>query len=176
MNIPQLCIQRPVMTVLLSLATVFAGLIAYGKIPVSALPTFNTPVISVTASFPGASPETMAASVALPLEKQFSTIDGINVISSTNILGGTTINLEFNSNKNIDLVAVDVQAALLRAQRTLPVEMTLPPSYRKVNPADSPILFLSLASASMSMSELNDYAENLIAPTISTMSGVAPKS
>ncbi len=173
MNIPQLCIQRPVMTVLLSLATVFAGLIAYGKIPVSALPTFNTPVISVTASFPGASPETMAASVALPLEKQFSTIDGINVISSTNILGGTTINLEFNSNKNIDLVAVDVQAALLRAQRTLPVEMTLPPSYRKVNPADSPILFLSLASASMSMSELNDYAENLIAPTISTVSGVA---
>jgi len=173
MNIPQLCIQRPVMTVLLSLATVFAGLIAYSKIPISALPTFNTPVISVTASFPGASPETMAASVALPLEKQFSTIDGINVISSTNILGGTTINLEFNSNKNIDLVAVDVQAALLRAQKSLPVEMTIPPSYRKVNPADSPILFLSLASASLSMSELNDYAENLIAPTISTVSGVA---
>ncbi len=173
MNIPQLCIQRPVMTVLLSLATVFAGLIAYSKIPISALPTFNTPVISVTASFPGASPETMAASVALPLEKQFSTIDGINVISSTNILGGTTINLEFNPNKNIDLVAVDVQAALLRAQRSLPAEMTLPPSYRKVNPADSPILFLSLASTSLSLSELNDFAENLIAPTISTVSGVA---
>ena len=82
MNIPQLCIQRPVMTVLLSLATVFAGLIAYSKIPISALPAFNTPVISVTASFPGASPETMAASVALPLEKQFSTIDGINVSNS----------------------------------------------------------------------------------------------
>ena len=173
MNIPQLCIQRPVMTVLLSLATVFAGLIAYSKIPISALPAFNTPVISVTASFPGASPETMAASVALPLEKQFSTIDGINVISSTNILGGTTINLEFNPNKNIDLVAVDVQAALLRAQRSLPAEMTLPPSYRKVNPADSPILFLSLASSSLSMTELNDFAENLIAPTISTVNGVA---
>jgi hydrophobic/amphiphilic exporter-1 (mainly G- bacteria), HAE1 family len=173
MNIPQLCIQRPVMTVLLSLATVFAGLIGYSKIPVSALPAFNTPIISVNASFPGASPETMAASVALPLEKQFSTIDGINVISSTNILGGTTINLEFNSNKNIDLVAVDVQAALLRAQKSLPVEMTIPPSYRKVNPADSPILFLSLASASLSMSELNDYAENLIAPNISTVNGVA---
>ncbi len=173
MNIPQLCIQRPVMTVLLSLSTVMAGLLAYTKIPISALPSYNTPVISVGASFPGASPETMAASVALPLEKQFSTIDGINVISSTSILGSTTITLEFNPDKNIDLVAVDVQAALLRAQRTLPVEMTTPPSYRKVNPADAPVLFVALTSPSLSFSELNDYAENLIAPTISTINGVA---
>ena len=173
MNIPQLCIQRPVMTVLLSLSTVMAGLLAYSKIPISALPSYNTPVISVGASFPGASPETMAASVALPLEKQFSTIDGINVISSTSILGSTTITLEFNSDKNIDLVAVDVQAALLRAQRSLPVEMTTPPSYRKVNPADSAILLVALTSPSLSFSELNDYAENLIAPTISTINGVA---
>jgi len=173
MNIPQLCIQRPVMTVLLSVSTVLAGMLAYSKIPISALPSYNTPVISVGASFPGASPETMAASVALPLEKQFSTIDGINVISSTSILGSTTITLEFNSNKNIDLVAVDVQAALLRAQRTLPIEMTTPPSYRKVNPADAPVLFVALTSPSLSFSELNDYAENLIAPTISTINGVA---
>ena len=173
MNIPQLCIQRPVMTVLLSLSTVLAGLLAYSKIPIAALPSYNTPVISVGASFPGASPETMAASVALPLEKQFSTIDGINVISSTSILGSTTITLEFNPDKNIDLVAVDVQAALLRAQRSLPVEMTTPPSYRKVNPADQPVLFVALTSPSLSFSELNDYAENLIAPTISTINGVA---
>ncbi len=173
MNIPQLCIQRPVMTVLLSVSTVLAGMLAYSKIPISALPSYNTPVISVGASFPGASPETMAASVALPLEKQFSTIDGINVISSTSILGSTTITLEFNSDKNIDLVAVDVQAALLRAQRSLPIEMTTPPSYRKVNPADAPVLFVALTSPSLSFSELNDYAENLIAPTISTINGVA---
>ena len=173
MNIPQLCIQRPVMTVLLSASCVLAGWLAYLKLPVAALPSYNTPVISVTAQFPGASPETMAASVALPLEKQFSTIDGINVISSTNILGATSITLEFNPEKNIDLVAVDVQAALLRAQRTLPVEMVNPPSYRKVNPADAPVLNIALTSPSMSLSELNDYAENLIAPTISTTNGVA---
>ena len=138
MNLPQLCIQRPVMTVLLSVSCVVAGWLAYLQLPIAALPSYNTPVISVTAQFPGASPETMAASVALPLEKQFSTIDGISVISSTSILGATSITLEFNSDKNIDLVAVDVQAALLRAQRLLPVEMTTPPSYRKVNPADAP--------------------------------------
>jgi HAE1 family hydrophobic/amphiphilic exporter-1 len=173
MNLPQLCIQRPVMTVLLSLACVLAGWLAYLKLPIAALPSYNTPVISVTAQFPGASPETMAASVALPLEKQFSTIDGISVISSTSILGATSITLEFNSDKNIDLVAVDVQAALLRAQRLLPVEMTTPPSYRKVNPADAPILFVALNSPSLNLSELNDFAESLIAPTISTINGVA---
>ena len=144
MNLPQLCIQRPVMTVLLSVACVIAGWLAYLKLPIAALPSYNTPVISVTAQFPGASPETMAASVALPLEKQFSTIDGISVISSTSILGATSITLEFNPNKNIDLVAVDVQAALLRAQRLLPIEMTTPPSYRKVNPADAPVLFVAM--------------------------------
>ena len=173
MNIPQLCIQRPVMTVLLCLSCVLAGWLAYLKLPVAALPSYNTPVISVTAVFPGASPETMAASVALPLEKQFSTIDGISVISSTNILGGTNITLEFDASKDIDLVAVDVQAALLRAQRSLPVEMVNPPSYRKVNPADAPVLFVAMTSPSMSLSELNEYAENLIAPTISTINGVA---
>ena len=173
MNLPQLCIQRPVMTVLLSVSCVVAGWLAYLQLPIAALPSYNTPVISVTAQFPGASPETMAASVALPLEKQFSTIDGISVISSTSILGATSITLEFNSDKNIDLVAVDVQAALLRAQRLLPVEMTTPPSYRKVNPADAPILFVALNSPSLNLSELNDFAESLIAPTISTINGVA---
>ena len=173
MNVPQLCIQRPVMTVLLSVSCVLAGWLAYLKLPVAALPSYNTPIISVTAVFPGASPETMAASVALPLEKQFSTIDGIAVISSSNILGASTITLEFNADKNIDLVAVDVQAAMLRAQRQLPVEMVTPPFYRKVNPADAPVLFIALTSPSMSLAELDDYAENLIAPSISTITGVA---
>jgi HAE1 family hydrophobic/amphiphilic exporter-1 len=161
------------MTVLLSVATVVAGTIAYLKIPVAALPSFNSPIISVSASLPGASPENMAASVALPLEKEFSTIDGITVISSTNFLGSTSITLEFNNDRDIDKAAVDVQAALLRAQKRLPIEMTIPPSYRKVNPADTPILVVRLSSPSVNLSDLNAYAENLLSPNISTISGVA---
>jgi len=173
MTLSELCIRRPVMTVLLSVVTVVAGAIAYTRIPVAALPSFNTPVISVSASLPGASPENMASSVALPLEKEFSTIDGISVISSVNSLGSTSITLEFNNDRDIDKAAVDVQAALLRAQRRLPIEMTVPPSYRKVNPADAPVLIIGITSPSMDLSELNDYAENLISPTLSTINGVA---
>jgi len=161
------------MTVLLCAAVVVAGLVAYTKIPVAALPSYNTPIISVFATLPGASPETMAASVALPLEKQFSTISGLNVISSSNTTGSTSVTLEFASDRDIDTAAVDVQAALFRAQRTLPSEMTIPPSYRKVNPADDSVLLLTLTSPSMSLAELNDYAENLISPTLSTLDGVA---
>ena len=173
MTISELCIRRPVMTILLSIATVVAGAIAYTKIPVSALPSFNTPVIQVSASLPGASPENMASSVALPLEKEFSTIDGISVISSTNFLSTTSITLEFNNDRDIDKAAVDVQAALLRAQKRLPIEMTIPPSYRKVNPADAPVIFMALTSPSMELYELNDFAENLISPNLSTIDGVA---
>jgi HAE1 family hydrophobic/amphiphilic exporter-1 len=161
------------MTVLLSVATVVAGTVAYFNIPVAALPSFNTPIISVSASLPGASPENMASAVALPLEKEFSTIDGIKVISSVNTLGGTSISLEFNNNRDIDKAAVDVQAALLRAQRRLPIEMTIPPSYRKVNPADTPVLVVRMNSPSVSLSDLNAYAENLLSPNLSTISGVA---
>ena len=173
MTLSELCIRRPVMTVLLSLATIVAGVIAYTKIPVAALPSYNSPVISVIATLPGASPENMASSVALPLEKEFSTIDGIAVISSTNFLGSTSITLEFNNDRDIDKAAVDVQAALLRAQRRLPVEMTIPPSYRKVNPADAPVLLMALTSPSMDLFEVSDYAENLISPNLSTIDGVA---
>jgi hydrophobic/amphiphilic exporter-1 (mainly G- bacteria), HAE1 family len=173
MTLSELCIRRPVMTVLLSFATVIAGTVAYFNIPVAALPSFNTPVISVSASLPGASPENMASAVALPLEKEFSTIDGIKVISSVNSLGSTSISLEFNNNRDIDKAAVDVQAALLRAQRRLPIEMTTSPSYRKVNPADTPVLVVRLSSPSVSLSDLNDYAENLLSPNLSTISGVA---
>ena len=173
MTLSELCIRRPVMTVLLSVATVIAGAVAYVNIPVAALPSFNTPVISVSASLPGASPENMAASVALPLEKEFSTIDGISVISSTNSLGSTSITLEFNNDRDIDKAAVDVQAALLRAQKRLPIEMTNPPSYRKINPADTPVLVVRMSSPSISLSEINQYAENLVSPNLSTISGVA---
>jgi HAE1 family hydrophobic/amphiphilic exporter-1 len=172
-NISELCIRRPAMTVLLSAAAVVAGIFAYFQIPVAALPSYNTPVINVNAQLPGASPDTMASSVALPLEKQFSTIPGLQTISSVNTQGVSSITLEFVSSRDIDAAAVDVQAALLRAQRQLPVELTQMPSYRKVNPADAPVLFISLVSPSMSPSELNDYAENLISPTLSTIDGVA---
>ncbi len=173
MNISELFIRRPVMTVLLNAAVVVAGVVALGEIPVAALPRYNTPVISVSAVLPGASPDTMASSVALPLEKQFSTIAGLNTISSTNTLGASTITLEFDTNRDIDAAAVDVQAALFRSPRSLPTEMTIPPSYRKVNPADAPVLLLVLTSPSLNLSELNDYAENLISPSLSTVEGVA---
>ncbi|MBN8489436.1 MAG: efflux RND transporter permease subunit, partial [Burkholderiales bacterium] len=173
MNIAEHFIRRPVMTVLLNLAVVVAGALALTKIPVAALPSYNTPIIQVNASLPGASPETMASSVALPLEKQFSTIAGLSVISSTNTLGGSSLTLEFDTARDIDAAAVDVQAALFRAQRQLPAEMTTPPSYRKVNPADAPVLLVALTSPSLDTAELNDYAENLIAPSLSTIDGVA---
>jgi hydrophobic/amphiphilic exporter-1 (mainly G- bacteria), HAE1 family len=172
-NFTEHFIRRPVMTTLLSASFVVAGILAYGDIPIAALPKFETPTISVYASLPGASPENMAASVATPLEKQFATIAGVDSISSTSTQGNTQVTLEFNEGRDIDAAAVDVQAALLRAQRQLPDEMTNPPSYRKVNPADAPIIFVTLTSPSMPLSELNDLGENLIAPSLSTLPGVA---
>ena len=176
MNFTDLFIRRPVMTVLLNLAIVLAGLVALSKLPVAALPSYNTPVIQVSAVLPGAAPETMASSVALPLEKQFSTIAGLATISSINTLGQTSLVLEFDPSRDIEAAAVDVQAALFRAQRSLPAEMTTPPSYRKVNPADAPVLILAMTSPSMSLSELNEFAENLVSPTLSTLPGVAQVS
>ncbi len=173
MNISEPFIRRPVMTVLLSAAAVVAGILAYGGIPIAALPQFDTPTIQVTAVLPGAGPETMAASVATPLEKQFSTISSLDVISSVSTQGRTEITLEFNQDRNIDEAAVDVQAALFRASRNLPPEMTTPPSYRKVNPGEFSIIFVTLTSPSMALSELDSYAENLISPTLSTLPGVA---
>jgi HAE1 family hydrophobic/amphiphilic exporter-1 len=164
------------MTVLLNLSLVIAGLAAWSRIPVAALPSYNTPIINVGASLPGASPETMASSVALPLEKQFSTIAGLLTISSTSTLGNTSLTLEFDPSRNIDAAAVDVQAALFRSLRALPAEMTSPPSYRKVNPADAPVLLVALTSPSIDLTELNDYAENLLSPGLSTIDGVAQVS
>ncbi len=161
------------MTVLLNVAIVAAGVIGYRSIPVAALPSYDTPVINVFAALPGAGPETMASSVALPLERQFQTIAGLNVISSTSTLGRTSLTLEFASNRDIDGASLDVQAALLRAQRSLPADMTVPPTYRKVNPADAPILLIAMTSPSMPMAAMQDYAEHLISPTLSTVEGVA---
>ncbi|MBW8900437.1 MAG: efflux RND transporter permease subunit [Massilia sp.] len=176
MNLSELCIRRPVMVVLLSISLILVGILAYSHIPVAALPSYNTPVINVNANLDGASPETMASSVALPLEKQFSTIAGINLITSTSTQGSTSLTLEFDPSIDVNAAAVDVQAALLAAQRQLPQEMTTMPSYRKVNPADAPVLFMTMTSPSMNLSELNDYAENLVSPAISTLPGVAQVS
>ena len=176
MNLSELCIRRPVMVILLSISLVLVGVLAYLNIPVAALPSYNTPVINVQANLSGASPETMASSVALPLEKQFSTISGINLITSTSTQGSTSLTLEFDPSIDVNVAAIDVQAALLGAQRALPQEMTELPSYRKVNPADAPVLFMAMTSPSMNLSELNDYAENLIAPSLSTLPGVAQVS
>ena len=173
MNFSELFVRRPVMTVLLNVAIVGAGVIGLQKIPVAALPSYDTPIINVSASLPGANPETMASSVALPLEKQFQTVPGLKTISSTSTLGSTSLTLEFEEGRNIDAASVDVQAALLRAQRSLPQDMTSPPAYRKVNPADAPVLLISLTSPSLTPADLQDYAEHLISPTLSTIDGVA---
>lgn len=173
MNMSEVFIRRPVMTVLLNLAIIVAGVLGFRNIPVAALPSYDTPVINVSASLPGANPETMATSVALPLEKQFQTVPGLKTISSSSTLGSTSLTLEFEEGRNIDAAAVDVQAALLRAQRALPQDMTSPPSYRKVNPADAPILFIALTSPSLAPAELQDFAEHLISPSLSTIDGVA---
>ncbi len=173
MNLSELFIRRPVMTVLLNAAIIVAGVIGYRSIPIAALPSYDTPVINVSASLPGASPETMATSVALPLERQFQTIPGLATISSSSTLGNTSLTLEFAQDRNVDAAAVDVQAALLNAQGALPKDMTQLPSYRKVNPADAPVLFVSMTSPSIAPSDLQDYAEHLISPALSTLDGVA---
>ena len=173
MNFSELFTRRPVMTVLLNVSIVGAGILGLRNIPVAALPSYDTPVINVSANLPGANPETMASSVALPLEKQFQTVPGLKTISSSSTLGSTSLTLEFEEGRNVDAAAVDVQAALLRAQRSLPQDMTNPPSYRKVNPADAPVLLIALTSPSLSPADLQDYAEHLISPSFSTIDGVA---
>ena len=171
--ISEFCIRRPVATLLMSFALVLGGLFAYKFLPVAALPSAEFPVVNVSASLPGASPETMATSVATPLIKQFATIAGIDSITTTNSLGATSIAIQFDLNRDIDAAAADVQAAIARTQRVLPPEMTSPPSYRKVNPADAPILILSLVSDIVPLTELDAFAQNVMSPSLSTIDGVA---
>jgi HAE1 family hydrophobic/amphiphilic exporter-1 len=169
----QLFIRRPITTTLIMAAILIFGIFAYRLLPVSDLPNVDFPTISVTASLPGASPETMAAAVALPLEKQFSTIAGVDSMSSTNALGGTSITLQFTLDRNIDAAAQDVQAMIAKTVSQLPPELPSPPSYQKVNPADQPILYLVLSSPTMKLSDVDEYAETTVAQRISMVSGVA---
>jgi HAE1 family hydrophobic/amphiphilic exporter-1 len=171
--IPNFCIQRPVATTLLAIGVVLAGLAGYQLIPVAALPQVDFPTINVSAQLTGASPQTMATSVATPLIKQFETIPGISEISSTNSLGNTSIVLQFDLNRSIDAAAADVQAAISTATRKLPNNLTTPPSYRKTNPADAPVMLIAVQSDTLPRSALDDIAENIISPSLSTLPGVA---
>ncbi|HUB96360.1 MAG TPA: efflux RND transporter permease subunit [Stellaceae bacterium] len=173
MTLPELCIRRPVMTTLLMLAFVVFGLFSYRLLPVDALPRVDFPTIVVNCVFPGASPETMASSVATPLEKQFSTIAGLSSMISSSGEGISSITLQFDLNRDIDGAALDVQSAMTAAARHLPIQMTTPPSFIKVNPADSPILFLNLSSKTVPLRDVDEFAETKISQRLSTISGVA---
>ena len=173
MNLSSLFIRRPVATTLMMIGIMVAGLMGYRLLPVADLPTVDFPTIQVSVSYPGASPETMAASVATPLEKQFSTISGLDSMVSNNTLGSSRIILQFELERDIDAAALDVQTAISTAMRRLPSDLPNPPSFRKVNPADSPIFFLAITSPTMRLSDVNEYAENLIAQRISSLGGVA---
>jgi HAE1 family hydrophobic/amphiphilic exporter-1 len=168
-----LFIRRPVMTTLLMGAILVFGVMAYRLLPVSDLPNIDFPTIQVTASLPGASPDTMASAVATPLEKQFSTIAGIDSMTSTSALGTTQITIQFTLERNIDAAAQDVQAAIAGAQPQLPTGMPAPPSYKKVNPADQPILYLALSSPTQPLYVVDEYAQTTLAQRISTVPGVA---
>jgi HAE1 family hydrophobic/amphiphilic exporter-1 len=172
-GVSDLFIRRPITTTLIMVGIIVFGLIGYHALPVSDLPTVDYPTISVNASLPGANPETMAASVATPLERQFSGIAGIDSINSSNSQGQTSVTLQFNLSRNIDAAAQDVQTAISAALPQLPPGLPAPPSLRKVNPADSPILFLSLNSPLLQLSAVDEYAETLIAQRISMVDGVA---
>jgi HAE1 family hydrophobic/amphiphilic exporter-1 len=173
MGISETCIRRPVMTTLMTASLIVFGFFAYRLLSVAALPAVDFPTIQITATLPGASPETMAASVAGPIERQLSTIAGITSMTSTSALGTTSIVIQFDLNRNIDGAALDVQTALTVAQRRLPVEMTTPPSFRKVNPGDYPILYISLVSATLPLSTVDDYAQITLAQQISQLPGIA---
>ena len=173
MNLSDLFIKRPVMTSLVMLAIMIFGLFAYRALPVNDLPSIDFPTIQVTSNLPGASPETMASAVATPLERQFSTIAGLDAMTSTNGQGISIITLKFALERSIDGAAQDVQAAISKAARQLPQEMPNPPSYQKVNPADQPVIYLALSSQTLPLSDVNEYADTIIAPRISMISGVA---
>jgi HAE1 family hydrophobic/amphiphilic exporter-1 len=173
MTLPELCVRRPVMTSLLMLSFVVFGLFGYRQLPVSALPRVDFPTVAVTATLPGASPDTMASSVAGPLERAFATIPGINMMTSSSVLGRTDIVMQFDLGRDIDGAALDVQSNISATLRKLPPQLPSPPSFRKINPADSPILFIALASKTLPLSQVDDYAELVFANQISQISGVA---
>jgi HAE1 family hydrophobic/amphiphilic exporter-1 len=173
MSIPEFFIRRPVMTTLVTAGITLFGVMAYRVLPVNDLPNVDFPTITVTANLPGASPETMASAIATPLEQEFSTIAGIDSMTSSSSLGSTQITMQFNLDRSIDGAAQDVQASISAIQRRLPQDMPNPPSFRKTNPADDPVLQLSLNSATLPLSEVDEYAETLLAQQISSVNGVA---
>ncbi|MFA6135459.1 MAG: efflux RND transporter permease subunit [Phycisphaerae bacterium] len=173
MNIASIFIRRPIATTLCMLSILLFGVIAYRLLPVSDLPNVDRATINVSASYPGANADTMASTVATPLEKEFTTIAGIESMSSSSAQGSTSISIEFSLDRNIDAAAQDVQAAIARAARRLPADMPTPPSYRKVNPADAPILYLALTSPTLPMSALDEMGQTMIAQRISMVAGVA---
>src|ERR671923_2898575 len=159
MKLSETCIRRPVLTTLVTASIIVLGIFAYRLLSVAALPAVDFPTISITGQLPGASAETMAASVAAPIERQLSTIAGITSLTSSSSLGITSITIQFDLNRSIDGAALDVQTALTVAARKLPVEMTIPPSFRKVNPADFPILYLSLISPTLPLSTVDEFGQ-----------------
>jgi hydrophobic/amphiphilic exporter-1 (mainly G- bacteria), HAE1 family len=173
MTLSETCIRRPVLTTLVTASIIVLGVFAYRLLSVAALPAVDFPTIAITATLPGASAETMASSVAAPIERQLSTIAGISSLTSASSLGITSITIQFDLNRSIDGAALDVQTALSVAQRRLPVEMTTPPSFRKVNPGDFPILYISLNSQTLPLSAVNEYGEITLAQQISQLPGVA---
>ncbi|MCO6436729.1 MAG: efflux RND transporter permease subunit [Phycisphaerae bacterium] len=173
MNIVEPFIRRPVMTSLVMLGIMVFGIMSYRVLPVSDLPNVDFPTIQVTANLPGASPETMASSVATPLEREFSTIAGLDSMTSTSFLGSSQITVQFALDRNIDAAAQDIQAAIARAQAKLPPDMPTPPSYKKVNPADAPVLYLAVTSETLPLYTIDEYAETNLSQRISTVSGVA---
>jgi hydrophobic/amphiphilic exporter-1 (mainly G- bacteria), HAE1 family len=173
MNLSALFIKRPITTTLITIGIVFFGVMSYRLLPVADLPAIDFPTISVSASLPGASPETMASAVALPLEKQFSTISGLTSMNSTNMQGTTNITLQFDLSRDIDAAAQDVQTMIARATRQLPAQMPSPPTYFKVNPGDYPVMLLTMRSPTLPLSTVNEYADSNVSQRISTVNGVA---
>ncbi len=173
MSLSELCIRRPVFTTLLMMTFLIFGLFAFRQLPVAALPKVDFPTINISARLPGASPETMASSVAAPLEREFASISGITSMSSVSQQGTTNITLQFDLDRNIDGAALDVQAALSSAARRLPAELPTPPSFRKVNPADQPVLFMVLTSNTAPLSTVHEYGENVLQQQIAQLPGVA---
>lgn len=173
MNLSEPFIRRPVMTVLVMFTILFFGIMAYRSLPVSDLPNVDMPTIEVSVSYPGASPETMANSVATPLEQQFMTIQGIQSVISSSNTGSTTIVLSFNLDRNIDAAATDVQAMISTAQPQLPSNLPNQPTYRKVNPAATPILYFALVNPNMTLGDLYDYGNTFIGERLSMIEGVS---
>ena len=173
MRLSEVCIRRPVMTTLLMASLLLAGFFGYRQLPIAAIPRIEVPTITVTVQYPGASADTMAVSVAAPLERQFATIAGITSITSLNTEGNTQVTLEFDLDRSIDAASLDVQSAISVAAARLPEDLPNPPAYRRVNPADAPIIFLALTSDTTPSQDMNEFADKVMSPRLSTITGVA---